>query len=207
MLKRPKKLLPILLIALSIGLVACGGPKPATIDFDMLPKKKQVSSRQYLTSIQAYAMKKATIDGKADVKPVLFLDVRTRAELNFLGTPTVTDANIPFKVMSYIYNPAKKSYKLSVNPNFLFHVEDLLSKKGLPRDTAIILICRSGGRSATAANLLYSAGIKNVYTVVDGYEGDTAKAGPMRGMRVVNGWKNSGMPWTYRLKQEHIYTM
>jgi len=41
-----------------------------------------------------------------------------------------------------------------------------------------------------------------VYTVVDGFEGDVAKEGPNAGKRVVNGWKNAGLPWSYRLEKE-----
>lgn len=60
-------------------------------------------------------------------------------------------------------------------------------------------MCRSGSRSAKAANLLDQMGYKNVYTILDGFEGDKAKSGPNKGHRVVNGWKNSPLPWSYKL--------
>ena len=58
--------------------------------------------------------------------------------------------------------------------------------------------CRSGGRSAMAANLLAQAGYKNVYNITDGIEGDTVNdpQSLFNGQRMVNGWKNSGLPWT-----------
>jgi hypothetical protein len=43
------------------------------------------------------------------------------------------------------------------------------------------------------------AGFKNVYNITDGMEGDVVKSpdSVFRGQRLVNGWKNSGLPWTY----------
>jgi hypothetical protein len=40
---------------------------------------------------------------------------------------------------------------------------------------------------------------------VDGYEGDKAKSGPNKGQRVVNGWKNNGLPWSYKLLATKMY--
>jgi rhodanese-related sulfurtransferase len=70
--------------------------------------------------------------------------------------------------------------------------------------TAFYLICRSGSRSAKAANLLAQAGYSQVYTT-DGFEGDAAKEGPHKGERAVNGWKNVGLPWSYRLDKTAMY--
>jgi hypothetical protein len=44
-----------------------------------------------------------------------------------------------------------------------------------------------------------------VYTVIDGFEGDVGKDGPQAGQRVVNGWKNDGLPWTYKLDKDKLY--
>lgn len=49
------------------------------------------------------------------------------------------------------------------------------------------------------------AGYPNVYTVTDGFEGDKIKQGPRKGERVVNGWKNSGLPWSYKLTKDAMY--
>jgi rhodanese-related sulfurtransferase len=84
-------------------------------------------------------------------------------------------------------------------------VEKLLARKGLSKESTVVVMCRSGSRSAKAANLLAQAGYKNVYTVTDGFEGDTAKEGAHKGERVVNGWKNSGLPWSYKLNKEKMY--
>jgi len=67
-------------------------------------------------------------------------------------------------------------------------------------------MCRSGGRSAIAVNLLAQAGFKNVYNIVDGMEGDTVEdeQSVFAGQRLKNGWKNSGCPWTYKQTIERM---
>ena len=69
-----------------------------------------------------------------------------------------------------------------------------------PEDT-ILVMCRSGGRSALAVNLLAQAGFKNVYNIIDGMEGDGNgdSASVPQG-----GWKNSGCPWTKKLTPERM---
>ena len=78
-------------------------------------------------------------------------------------------------------------------------------KVAQPDDT-IMVMCRSGGRSAIAANFLAKAGFKNVYNVIDGMEGDAnsdsdlvAQAQPLK-----EGWKNSGCPWTKKFTPERM---
>jgi rhodanese-related sulfurtransferase len=71
----------------------------------------------------------------------------------------------------------------------------------------LLLMCRSGNRSASAVNLLAKAGYKNVYNIYDGFEGDKVQdeASYFNGQRMVNGWKNSGNPWTYKGDQSLMY--
>lgn len=137
----------------------------------------------------------------------LFIDVRTRAEVNFLGTPTVADANVPYMELNewYAWNEKKNSFKLEVNSDFADSIGKRLAAKQLGKDDTIILICRSGSRSAKAADLLTSLGYTKVYSIVEGYEGDKAKTGNKKGQRVVNGWKNTDLPWTYQLVKNKMY--
>jgi rhodanese-related sulfurtransferase len=67
-------------------------------------------------------------------------------------------------------------------------------------------MCRSGGRSAMAVNGLAVAGFTNVYQIVDGMEGDAVKDpdSVFQGQRLMNGWKNSGLPWTYEPDPEKM---
>ena len=75
----------------------------------------------------------------------------------------------------------------------------LIQSKGLDSHAPIVLMCRSGSRSALATGLLAKYGFDHVYSVIDGYEGDVAKTGPKAGQRWVNGWRMQGLPWTYQL--------
>ena len=61
-----------------------------------------------------------------------------------------------------------------------------------PHDT-VLVICRSGNRSAVAVEMLAGAGFRNAYTVVDGFEGDrnADPSSPNYGERTRNGWKNT----------------
>jgi rhodanese-related sulfurtransferase len=91
------------------------------------------------------------------------------------------------------------------NSGFVSEIDERLKKKGLTREDKIIVMCRSGDRSSGAANLLAKAGFKNVWSIVDGFEGDIAKDGPFKGQRAVNGWKNSKLPWSYNLAKDKMY--
>ena len=73
-------------------------------------------------------------------------------------------------------------------------------------DDTIMVMCRSGGRSAIAVNLLAKAGFKNVYNIIDGMEGDANgdSASVAKAQRVKDGWKNSGCPWTKKLTPERM---
>lgn len=166
-----------------------------------LSKKKQTELGLYLTATEAYTLL------NEHAAETLFLDVRTRAEVTFLGMPTIADANLPYLLANEweSWDEEKNSYKLTPNSGFLPAVEKLLARKGLSKESTVVVMCRSGSRSAKAANLLAQAGYKNVYTVTDGFEGDTAKEGAHKGERVVNGWKNSGLPWSYKLNKEQMY--
>lgn len=185
-------------LALTLGLVLGGQTVLANTD---IPAKKQTDLGLYMTAKQAYDAI------QEDGDKTLFVDVRTRAEVNFLGMATAADANIPYMTLSefYSFDAKKKNFAMDLNDGFLSAMEARAAAKGLGKDDKIILMCRSGSRSAAAANLLQKAGYTNVYTVVDGFEGDKAKSGPMKGQRVVNGWKNSGLPWSYKLDSDKMY--
>lgn len=78
-------------------------------------------------------------------------------------------------------------YAQMSNAHFVQDVEKRLAAAGLSKDDPVILICRSGVRSNSASGLLAQYGFRRAYTVIDGFEGDTAKDGERKGQRVVNG--------------------
>lgn len=172
-------------------------------DAASVPEPKRTKLGQYLSSQEAAKF----MDQNAS--KALFLDVRTPAEVTFLGMPVQADANVPYmrEPDFPVWDGAKGSFKLEPNPDFITEVRRRLAAKRLGPNDAIVLICRSGDRSAAAANLLAEAGFKNVYSVVDGFEGDLATSGPKAGQRAVNGWKNAGLPWSYKLDKAKMYKL
>ncbi|MEE9426526.1 MAG: rhodanese-like domain-containing protein [Paracoccaceae bacterium] len=160
----------------------------------VVPDKKQTLAGQYLTATQA-------ADMLAD-PAILFIDVRTVEELIFVGLPDRVNLNLPIMQLPEIggYDVQKASYPMQTDPEFRSSFRNFAASREMDMDTPIVLICRSGGRSAKAADLLYKWGYTNVFSVIDGFEGDKAKDGPMAGYRVVNGWKNANLPWGYQIE-------
>ena len=175
---------------------------PGSTDWDKLPDVKKSKVGLYLTPQQAYDMK------KANPKGVAFFDIRTRAEAMYVGWPSDADALVPYvehpELMSD-WDDKRHMYKLEPNQDFVPELERRLKEMGLGKDATIILICRSGDRSSKAQDRLQAAGYTKVYGIAEGVEGDTAKDGPKAGQRVVNGWKNAGLPWTYKLDKAKMY--
>lgn len=171
------------------------GASSARAAFGMLaervPPAKRTELGLYLSAADAAQM------AKEYPAEVLFLDIRTREEVAFLGMPTIADANVPFMVMNPFgeWDERRNTYAMEVNSTFGTEVAVRLAQKGLDQSAPVLLICRSGDRSAKAANYLAQLGYKAVYSVIDGYEGDIGSDG----RRSVNGWKNEGLPWNYRL--------
>ena len=166
---------------------------------DAPPLKKQTELGLYVSATEAREM-------LADPQ-VVFLDVRTRAEVMFVGIPRRVDVHIPLMELPAFaeFDPEKGGYRLQPNPDFEDAFLAWAKAHGVTAERPIIVMCRSGSRSAQAANLLYDLGYENVWTMVDGFEGDKARNGPMKGLRVVNGWKNSGLPWGYGLSPAQVY--
>jgi rhodanese-related sulfurtransferase len=150
-----------------------------------------------LTPKEAYDMK------KREGSKLLFVDVRTPEELYFVGYPTVVDKNIPLIYVDY--SKFKKNKKGKVvkfaskkNDKFVAQFEKIMKERGLNKSSPVILLCRSGKRSAKAAKILDKVGYKNVYSLDQGFEGDKDK----NRYRTVNGWKNAKLPYTYRVNEE-----
>jgi rhodanese-related sulfurtransferase len=99
------------------------------------------------------------------------------------------------------FDEKKGTYGMDVNPYFAGELAELVGERGLSKDSPIILMCRSGSRSARATDLLADLGYTAVYSVVDGFEGDKAE----NGVRDVNGWKNAGLAWSYTIRPDQAY--
>ena len=49
--------------------------------------------------------------------------------------------------------------------------------------------------------------LHKVYTTIDGFEGDPVADGPHKGERLLNGWRNAGLPWTAKLDRAKMYDL
>ncbi len=125
-----------------------------------------------MTAAETYDELKKISGGK-------ILDVRTQAELSFVG-------RITYPLCSFV--EWKGFPDAAINPEFVRQVE----AQGLSKNCQIFVLCRSGVRSLDAAHALRDAGYKNLTNISDGFEGDLNAHG-RRG--TVNGWKASGLPW------------
>ncbi len=158
-------------------------------------EKKRTSFNKYVTALEAYEM------WKADPQKVKILDVRTPEEYVFVGHPAMA-VNIPSEIWAGQWNDEKKDFPLVPNPNFEAQV-----KARFQPDDLLLVMCRSGHRSAKAIERLAAAGFTNVYNIVDGFEGDKIKDAEsyFDGKRMKNGWRNSGAPWTYNLDPQLVF--
>ena len=73
------------------------------------------------------------------------------------------------------------------NPRFVRELEAKVRK-----DEPVLLLCRSGKRSALAAEAAAKAGFPQVFNVLEGFEGEIDAAG-QRGKS--GGWRFHGLPW------------
>ena len=81
------------------------------------------------------------------------------------------------------------------NPCFTTQVRDLLpvvAEIKVKREDLIFLICRSGERSKAAGQLLIEAGVDNVFSIIDGFEGPLNEHAHRSG---ISGWRYDGLPW------------
>jgi len=166
---------------------------------DGIPESKQTKLGLYVTAAEAANM--------LSNEDVLFVDIRSRAEVAFLGLPTRVDVHMPYMVMPMMasFNEDKGVYDLELNPDFPTDFQSYAEEHGVTADSPIIVMCRSGSRSARAADLLADMGYTQVFSLVDGYEGDKAKEGPDQGQRLVNGWRNTGLDWSYSEAASQVY--
>lgn len=159
-----------------------------------VPKSKQTALGKYIDARQTFDLV------NEDRSKVLFVDVRTSAELMFVGMTQQVDAHVPFMEMLPEWDAKAERYRMTPNASFVQQIEAQLAKKGLTKTDTVVLMCRSGERSARAVNALAAAGFTNAYSLVDGFEGDLSKDG----QRTVNGWKNAGLPWDYKLDKAKL---
>lgn len=118
------------------------------------------------------------------VSSALLIDIRSNMEYLFVGHPK-----------GAIHVPWIDEPDWVVNPNFEKEIRQLLLGGVCDQDDGappVILICRSGKRSADAGKLLIEAGIHNVCHVDEGFEGDRDENYQRS---TIGGWRFRGLPW------------
>lgn len=132
----------------------------------------------HLTPRQAYEMLE-------DNPRAILIDVRSNMEFLFVGHPE-----------GAIHLPWIDEPDWDINPNFVRQVRELMLGGIICDDSSgcapIILICRSGKRSLEAGNLLIESGFKDVYNVLDGFEGELDEH---HHRSTLGGWRFEGLPW------------
>lgn len=168
------------------------------------PKPKKVKAQ---TTLGLYVTAKNAGDYLMKDKNSILIDVRTPAELMFLGSADRMDFHVPLLTVNDSgYWDKLKAYKMHKNKYAIKEIIYELNKREVKKDTAIFITCRSGStRSAPVVNALAKKGYTNVWTIVDGFQGSKAKEGILKGERVVNGWLHSGYSWTYKLPKDKIW--
>ena len=108
-------------------------------------------------------------------KNSVLIDVRTSFEWNNIGVPNLTQFN---------KHPFFVEWVPFIDENFLYQFKVKLSKNFL-KDDNLIFICKSGVRSRMAARICINFGFKNIFNVMDGFEGNNLAN---------NGWINNELP-------------
>lgn len=115
----------------------------------------------------------------------VLIDVRSTMEYQYVGHPP-----------NALHVPLKEPPGWETRSDFVEKLETVLqqefSDKQAFSDLPLLMLCRSGARSATAGEMLINNGYTNVYNVLEGFEGDKDENGHRS---TVNGWRFHGLPW------------
>ncbi len=106
----------------------------------------------------------------------VFIDVRSEMEFLFVGHPA-----------SAIHIAWNDGPDWEINPHFVGEV-----RKASSINLPVVLICRSGNRSADAGRALEEAGFTNIFNVLHGFEGELNDQHQRNSM---TGWRFEGLPW------------
>ncbi len=119
-----------------------------------------------------------------DARTIL-VDIRSTMEFLFVGHPAGAVH------VAWIDEP-----EWTINPHFETEIRKLMLG-GVVCDAEegcapVILICRSGKRSLEAGRLLAHSGMKNIYHVDEGFEGERDDH---HHRSTLNGWRFHNLPW------------
>jgi rhodanese-related sulfurtransferase len=106
----------------------------------------------------------------------MLVDVRSQAELALVGrVPNALN-------LEWAFYPG-----MLPNPDF---AKQLAAQ--LDRNLPVIFMCRTGGRSHSAALVAQQLGFAHAYNMLEGFEGE---ANELKQRTMINGWKHANLPW------------
>jgi len=108
------------------------------------------------------------------------VDVRTQAELDWVGKPVVGDGQ--YAHIEWVSYPGSRA-----NQQFVQQLKQIASL-----DTPLLFLCRSAVRTKLAAVAATEAGFTRVFDLLEGFEGDKNGHGHRK---TVSGWCFLGLPW------------
>jgi rhodanese-related sulfurtransferase len=108
------------------------------------------------------------------------VDVRSRAELDWVGRPVVADGQ--YAHIEWTRYPGGVP-----NAEFLDQLRQVASP-----ETPVLFLCRSAARSKLAAIAASEAGFTQAYDLLEGFEGGKDSQGHRK---TVEGWCYRGLPW------------
>ncbi len=114
-----------------------------------------------------------------DRADAVLIDVRTQAEWDWVGYVDIPKSQLLH--VEWLHYPGSEK-----NVNFL------PSCIKYPKETPLLLLCRSGVRSKMAAKLLAEEGFKYAIDVLDGFEGPRDR---QNHRKMVAGWCYDNLPW------------
>ncbi len=113
----------------------------------------------------------------------VLVDVRSTAEWVFVGVPDVKPIG-----RTLVQLPWKEYPGMALNVDFVLGMEEQVADKNTP----LLFMCRSGGRSHDAALAMAEAGYTACYNITDGFEGEPNAAGQRN---TTGGWRQAELPW------------
>ncbi len=119
----------------------------------------------------------------AEISPVAAWGLVEQGDATLLDVRTIEERSYVGRVPGSLHVAWATGTAMTRNPHFARQVQALLPDKS----TLLLVLCRSGKRSAAAAEALTRAGYTQALSIAEGFEGEIDAAGH-RG-------RGDGLPW------------
>lgn len=124
---------------------------------------------------------KTAFEALSTQREAILVDCRTKTEWMLIGTPDLSSVNKQPVLIEWQMIDGR------LNDRFCQSVSELADTQ-----TPVYVLCRVGGRSASACQALMDAGFTTVFNIEGGFEGPLNDTGHRS---QVDGWKFYQLPW------------